>query len=218
MATTNPSAALVSVTPVFTNTERLALAGFLAGYSGLTPQAYELDLRQYAAWCQHHQLRLFAARRADILRVPRHPAGPQRTRRTALRSRPRHAGRARAVLLLLYAQTPAAISRLTLDQLDTTHHQVALRFGREPVLLPEPVSDLVRELAATRRGHAALGDQGTSHWLFPGGRPGQPISSYQLAERLRQLGLRPAQARSTALFGLATNYPPPCSPDCSAST
>jgi len=34
---------------VFTNTERLALAGFLAGYSGLTRPAYELDLRQYAS-------------------------------------------------------------------------------------------------------------------------------------------------------------------------
>jgi hypothetical protein len=43
MATTIPSAALVSVAPVFTNAERLALAGFLAGYSGLTRQAYELD-------------------------------------------------------------------------------------------------------------------------------------------------------------------------------
>jgi integrase/recombinase XerD len=30
--------------------ERLALAGFLAGYSGLTRQAYELDLRQFASW------------------------------------------------------------------------------------------------------------------------------------------------------------------------
>ena len=45
MATTTPSAALVPVAPVFTSTERLALAGFLAGYSGLTRQAYELDLR-----------------------------------------------------------------------------------------------------------------------------------------------------------------------------
>jgi hypothetical protein len=66
MAATIPSVALVPVIPVFTNTERLALAGFLAGYSGLTRQAYELDLRQYAAWCQQHQLRLFAARRVDI--------------------------------------------------------------------------------------------------------------------------------------------------------
>ncbi|HUK68328.1 MAG TPA: site-specific integrase [Streptosporangiaceae bacterium] len=64
MAATIPPAALVPVTPVFTNTERLTLAGFLAGYSGLTRQADEPDLRQYASWCQ--QIRLFAARRADI--------------------------------------------------------------------------------------------------------------------------------------------------------
>jgi hypothetical protein len=51
----DPSAALVPVAPVFPNTERLALAGFLAGYSSLTRQAYELDLRQFAGWCQKHQ-------------------------------------------------------------------------------------------------------------------------------------------------------------------
>jgi site-specific recombinase XerD len=64
--TTTQSAALVPTVPLFTSTERLALAGFLAGYSGLTHEAYELDLRQYASWCQQHQLRLFQARRADI--------------------------------------------------------------------------------------------------------------------------------------------------------
>ena len=66
MATTTSSAALVPNAPVFTSTERLALAGFLAGYSGLTRQAYALDLRQYTGWCQQHHLRLFGARRADI--------------------------------------------------------------------------------------------------------------------------------------------------------
>ena len=48
MAATIPSAPLVPVTPVFTNTKRLALAGFLAGYGGLSRQAYELDLRRFA--------------------------------------------------------------------------------------------------------------------------------------------------------------------------
>src|SRR5215831_5676690 len=66
MTTTTPSAALIPVAPVFTNTERLALAGLLAGYGGLTRQAYELDLRQYASWCRQHHIRLFQARRADI--------------------------------------------------------------------------------------------------------------------------------------------------------
>jgi integrase/recombinase XerD len=75
------STAVVVAEPVFTNAERLALAGFLAGYAGLTRAAYELDLRQYASWCQRHQLRLFQARRVDIeSRQPRstarRPTGP----------------------------------------------------------------------------------------------------------------------------------------------
>jgi site-specific recombinase XerD len=64
--TTTPSAALIPAMPVFTNSERLALAGFLAGYSGLTREAYALDLRQFASWCHQHHLRLFGVRRADI--------------------------------------------------------------------------------------------------------------------------------------------------------
>src|SRR5436305_5961464 len=66
MTTATPSAALIPVAPVFTDTERLALAGFLAGYSGLTREAYELDLRQYASWCHQYHVGLFQARRADI--------------------------------------------------------------------------------------------------------------------------------------------------------
>jgi len=65
MTTTTTSAALVPG-PVFSEPERLALAGFLAGYSGLTRDAHALDLRQFAAWCARHQLRLFGLRRADI--------------------------------------------------------------------------------------------------------------------------------------------------------
>ena len=82
-----------------------------------------------------------------------------------------------------------------------------IRLGREPVILPEPLDALALQLAATRRGHAAIGDQGTSAWLLPGGQPGQPISAFQLTERLRQLGIRSGQARSAALFQLATDLP-----------
>jgi hypothetical protein len=120
-----------------------------------------------------------------------------------LKSEDRVAG----LLVLLYAQWPSAISRLTLEHVQTGNEEVRLHLGREPVVLPEPLAGLVLELVATRRGHAALGDQGTSPWLFPGGQPGRPVSSFQLAERLRQLGLHPGQARSTALFNLATELP-----------
>jgi len=64
--TSSVSTAIAVAEPVFTRQERLALAGFLAGYTGLTRDAYALDLRQYASWCQQRQLRLFQARRADI--------------------------------------------------------------------------------------------------------------------------------------------------------
>jgi len=50
--TSSPSTAVAVAEPVFTNGERLALAGFLAGYTGLTREAYALDLRQFTAWCQ----------------------------------------------------------------------------------------------------------------------------------------------------------------------
>src|SRR6266851_67378 len=66
MTTTTTSAALVPAGPVFSEPERHALAGFLAGYSGLTREAYAVDLRQFAAWCARHQRQLFGVRRADI--------------------------------------------------------------------------------------------------------------------------------------------------------
>ena len=46
--------------------EELALVGFLAGYSGLTHDAYALDLRQDVAWCTERDIALFGPRRADI--------------------------------------------------------------------------------------------------------------------------------------------------------
>jgi integrase/recombinase XerD len=64
--TSSPSNVIAVAEPTFTNAERLALAGFLAGYTGLTRDAYALDLRQYASWCQQHHVRLFDARRAEI--------------------------------------------------------------------------------------------------------------------------------------------------------
>ncbi len=45
MTTAAPSTALATIQPAFTDPERLALAGFLAGYRGLTKEAYTLDLR-----------------------------------------------------------------------------------------------------------------------------------------------------------------------------
>jgi hypothetical protein len=64
--TTTVPTSTVATTTVLSQPERLALGGFLAGYSGQTRDAYTLDLRQYATWCAADGLRLFDARRADI--------------------------------------------------------------------------------------------------------------------------------------------------------
>jgi len=66
MTTAAPSTALATIQPAFTDPERFALAGYLAGYRGLTREAYALDLRQFTVWCRTRSLALLAVRRADI--------------------------------------------------------------------------------------------------------------------------------------------------------
>jgi len=45
---------------------RLAIAGFLARYSGAMRASYATDLRQYFTWCAQHDLEVFAAKRGHI--------------------------------------------------------------------------------------------------------------------------------------------------------
>jgi integrase/recombinase XerD len=66
------STVLATRDELFSANEQLALAGFLAGYSGLTRDAYTLDLRLCVAWCPEHQVAVFGARRADIECFARH--------------------------------------------------------------------------------------------------------------------------------------------------
>jgi integrase/recombinase XerD len=79
------TAALVSIQPAFTDTERFALAGFLAGYRGLTREAYAMDLRQFTSWCRTRSLALFAVRRADIEGFARELEARGRARATVTR-------------------------------------------------------------------------------------------------------------------------------------
>ena len=85
MTTTTQSAALVPAGPVFSDQERLALGGYLAGYSGLTREAYALDLRQFATWCAMHSVCLFQVRRADIEHFGRDLEARGRARATITR-------------------------------------------------------------------------------------------------------------------------------------
>jgi integrase len=59
-------ASFVVYEPDLVDPERVALAGFLGGYRGLTRDAYALDLRQFVAFCNQRHLGLFEVRRSDI--------------------------------------------------------------------------------------------------------------------------------------------------------
>ena len=82
---TATTTALVPLQPAFSDAERLALAGFLAGYRGLTREAYALDLRQFTTWCRARSLRLFAVRRAGIEGFARDLKARGRARATVTR-------------------------------------------------------------------------------------------------------------------------------------
>ena len=73
MTTAAPSTALATIPPAFTDPERLALAGFLAGYRGLTREAYALDLRQFTTWCRARSLALFAVGQVPPLSLAEAP-------------------------------------------------------------------------------------------------------------------------------------------------
>jgi len=125
MTTAVSPAALVIAGPVFSEPEQLALAGFLASYTGLTREAYMLDLRQYAAWCHERNVALFAARRADIECFARDLETRGRARATITRRLCTIAGFYRyAVEEDLLDHSPAAHVRR--PRLDYESHAIAL--------------------------------------------------------------------------------------------
>jgi len=125
MTTATPSTALATIQPAFTDAERFALAGFLAGYRGLTREAYALDLRQFASWCRARPVALFAVRRADIEGFARDLEARGRARATVTRRLSTIAGSCKyAVQEELLDRSPAAHVRR--PRIDYESHAVAL--------------------------------------------------------------------------------------------
>ena len=125
MTATTTTAALVPIQPAFTDAERLALAGFLAGYRGLTREAYALDLRQFTTWCRARSLNLSGVRRAGIEAFARDLEARGRARATVTRRLCTIAGFYRyAVEEELLEHSPAAHVRR--PRLDCESHATAL--------------------------------------------------------------------------------------------
>ena len=134
MTTAVPSTALATIQPAFTDPERLALAGFLAGYRGLTREAYALGLRQFTTWCRARSLPLFAVRRADIESFARELEARGRACTTVTRRLCTIAGFCKyAVEEELLEHSPAAHVRR--PRLDYESHAVALDRNEPGALL-----------------------------------------------------------------------------------
>lgn len=111
------------------------------------------------------------------------------------------------LLLLLYGQPAARITRLTRADVRVEEGEVRLRLGEDPIVLPPPLDELIPRLPdqtpVGMAGNLVDGDQ----WLFPGRRPGQPMDPISLAVRLRKLGVEPRAARNTTLLQLGAELP-----------
>jgi hypothetical protein len=115
--------------------------------------------------------------------------------------------RVAGLLVLLYAQPVARISRLPVDAVTVTGQQVRLQIAAEQLPLPEPLAELTARLVGQRRNMGTAAKP-ASRWLFPGRLPGQPITAKRLLSRLRALGVTRA-ARTAAFDQLLRDIPAP---------
>jgi len=119
----------------------------------------------------------------------------------SLRTTDRVAG----LLVLLFAQPPTRIARLTTEHVLQTDKGTQLLVGTRPLDLPEPLDELIVELVNNRKGQAVIGCTDSHPWLFPGGLPGLPLTPAWITARLKALGIPPQVSRNSALMDLAAD-------------
>ena len=212
MTTTIPTAdVVVSVEPLFSPGERIALAGFLAGYSGLTRDAYALDLRMFTAWCQQHGLRLFQARRADIECFGRQMEAHGRARATIARRLCTIAGFYRyAVEEELLEHSPAVHVRR--PRLDYESHAVGLDRNDETSKKPPPTPTPAPPCATTAPASPSTDTPPTSSPPTspappdkPGTPPGDALKPRRPAQADMRGGRRSARPDSARQGGARSN-------------
>lgn len=116
--------------------------------------------------------------------------------------------RVAGLLLLCFAQPLTRIVALRCVDIETRDGHEWVRLGDSPIELPEPIAVLARTLADSAHGHATTGVVGRSEWLFPGGRPGQPMTPAGLSYRLHAYNIDARHARTTAMLDLAAVLAP----------
>lgn len=118
------------------------------------------------------------------------------------------ATRLAASLILLYGVRPHQITNLRLQDVIQEGPTIRIKFGAEPLLLPDNIAELASALCQERRVTRMISSAEDTQWLLPGSRPDHPLSPTALTQRLRRLGVKPATARTGAMTSLAQELPP----------
>jgi hypothetical protein len=105
--------------------------------------------------------------------------------------------RVAGLLIVVFSQRISHLVLLTIDDVHEQDGQVHLAIGRDPLLLPEPIATLTRQLR----------QQSDSTWLIHGGRNGNHLSEVFMRERLTKLGIKALPARTAANHELASRLP-----------
>jgi hypothetical protein len=91
-------------------------------------------------------------------------------------------------LVVLFAQRISRLVLIAKDDVQERDRQVFLRLGNEPLLLPEPLGTLARQLRDTPPGPETTNT--SSPWLFPGRLRGTSLSEGYMRKRLGRLGIK----------------------------
>jgi hypothetical protein len=114
-------------------------------------------------------------------------------------------------LLLLFGIHPSTLVRIEAGHIDHTASATHLWVAKHALLLPPVLATIVVQQRDRTDLRAALGRTRATgpRWLFPGGRPGQPLTAHTLATKLNNHGINVRAARNTALADLAADLLPP---------
>jgi len=109
-------------------------------------------------------------------------------------------------LAVIYAQRLSNIAKLTKSDVIERDGEVFVQFGKDHVLMPEPLGTFLRDLP-WRRQIGISGKLHAAEWLFPGRQAGRHQHPDYLRVRLGALGIDCRAQRRAALLQLATEVP-----------
>jgi len=118
------------------------------------------------------------------------------------------ADRVSGCLVLLYTQPVSRIATFSQDDVSERDNETYLSFAHEPVLMPEPLGRLVRELPTRRQTGPSGMAPARRRWLFPGRNAGAHQHPEYIRARLKRLGIDCRANRNAALLQLAAELPP----------